>query len=159
MKALVTALLCDNTRLQEIMDIPISEILDYYSRADSVNPEDALHFLADMYIENCGISRGRRSFAEYCSEYWIKRLVAKQKNPDIESEESDVSFYELLPRYSDRYTPEVDKYDTCLLTTVQLRDSLVEELQEAATESEKIILCAGALPCLSYDYNYNDNWL
>lgn len=79
MKPIVKALICENASLEELMDLPISEILDYKSRADSVNPEDALRYLANMYIDNCGVSQGKRSFADYCAEYWIKRLVAKQK--------------------------------------------------------------------------------
>lgn len=163
MKPIVKALICENARLEELMDLPISEILDYKSRADSVNPEDALHYLADMYIDNCGVSQGKRSFADYCAEYWIKRLVAKQKNLDIESEklieceESNIAFCDLLSKYSDKYTPEVDEYDIYPLTTSQLRESLLGELQETDNEKEKIILCAGALPCLLY--GYDDNWL
>lgn len=149
------ALLCENARLEEIMNIPISEILDYKSRADSVNPEDALRYLADMYIDNCGISCGLRGFADYCATFWVERLKAQQNN--MGDAESNVSFFDLLSKFSAKYTPYVDKYDSCPLTSLQLRDFLLKELQNTKNETEKIILCAGILPCLLYDYN--SNWL
>lgn len=149
------ALLCENARLEEVMNIPISEILDYKSRADSVNPEDALRFLADMYIDNCGISRGLRGFADYCATFWVERLKAQQNN--MGDAGSNVSFFDLLSKFSAKYTPYVDKYDSRPLTSLQLRDFLLEQLQNTENETQKIILCAGILPCLSYDYN--GNWL
>lgn len=96
------ALLCENARLEEIMNIPISEILDYKSRADSVNPEDALRYLADMYVDNCGISRGLRVFADYCALFWVERLTAQQNN--MNDAESNVSFFDLLSKFSAKYT-------------------------------------------------------
>lgn len=149
------ALLCENARLEEVMNIPISEILDYKSRADSVNPEDALRYLADMYVDNCGVSHGMRGFADYCAKYWVNRLTVQQNNTTYAK--SDVSFFDLLPKYSSKYTSEVDNYDSCPLTSLQLRNFLLEELQNTENETEKIILCAGTLDCLSYDYN--GNWL
>lgn len=149
------ALLCENARLEEIMNIPISEILDYKSRADSVNPEDALRYLADMYVDNCGISRGLRVFADYCAQFWVERLTAQQNN--MNDAESNVSFFDLLSKFSAKYTSYIDKYDSCPLTSLQLRDFLLKELQNTENETEKTILCAGILPCLLYDYN--GNWL
>ena len=154
------ALLCENARLEEVMNIPISEILDYKSRADSVNPEDALRYLADMYVDNCGVSRGMRGFADYCAKYWVERLAAQQNNTIYAK--SDVSFFDLLPKYSSKYTSEVDNYDSCPLTSQQLRNFLLEELQNTKNETEKIILCAGTLHCLTLPclmYDYNGNWL
>lgn len=153
----VRTLLCENNILEQLMSIPISEIISYSRKWGSVDPEEALCYLAEMYIDNCGVSIGLRSFADYCSVFWIDRLKhAADKNFGLMYGDSE-HLFELLPFLSDKYTKEIDKYDISFMTAVELRDILVDELESAPDEKIKIILCAGVcniLPQIS-----NDCWL
>lgn len=153
----VKALLCENERLEELMSIPVTEILLYSSKADMVDPEEALGYLSEMYIDNCGISTGMRSFADYCAGFWIDRLKHTAK-PDIQAKYKDVFVLaDFLPLLSEKYTEEIDKYDSSIMSDFALRDILIDELEEAPDEETKIILCAGIcdiLPKLS-----DDRWL
>lgn len=151
------ALLCENEILEQLMAIPVTEILSYSGKANSVNPEDALRYLSEMYIDNCGVSTGMRSFADYCAEYWIERLKL-ESNPEIQVKYKDAFVLaDFLPLLSDNYSEEIDKYDSSIMSDSALRDILIDELEEAPDEETKIILCAGIcdiLPELS-----NDHWL
>lgn len=153
----VKALLCKNEILEQLMAIPIGEIISYCKQCDSVNPEDALRYLAEMYIDNCGVSTGLRSFADYCSVFWIERLKKDLEN-DFTTRYGDAqTLPELLPFFSDNYTEEIDKYDICFMTDVALRDILLEELQDAPDDKTKIILCAGI--CDFLPNASNDRWM
>lgn len=153
----VKALLCENQILEQLMAIPVTEILSYARKAGSVAPEDALSYLAEMYIDNCGVSTGLRSLADYCSVYWIERLK-QLDGKDFASKYGDAQILpELLPFFSEAYTEEIDDYDITFLTDVELRDMLIEELQEASDERTKIILCAGV--CDFLPHASNDRWL
>lgn len=153
----VKALLCENEILEELMSIPITEILSYSSKADSVDPEDALRYLSDMWIDNCGVSTGMRSFADYCAGFWINQLK-REANPDIQAKYTDAEvIVDFMPLLSDHYTEEVDEYDSSIMSDTSLRDMLIEELNDAPDEKTKIIICAGIcdiLPELS-----DDRWL
>lgn len=125
------------------MSIPLSEIISYSNKADSVEPEDALRYLAGMYIDNCGVSIGLRSFADYCSVYWIHRLMHDENTPFTAKYGDAQTLPELLPFLSSEYTKEIDNYDITFMSDIDLRDILIDELNEAPDEKTKIILCAG----------------
>ena len=151
----VRALICENDILEQLMSIPVTETLSYSSKADSVNPEDALRYLAEMYIDNCGVSTGTRSFADYCAEFWINRL---KEDPELRAKYDEaLTLVDFLPLLSDNYTEEIDKYDTSIMTDTGLRDILVEELEEAPDEEAKIIICAGI--CDILPHISDDSWL
>lgn len=135
------AILC-RTDISE-MSIPLSEIISYSNKADSVEPEDALRYLAGMYIDNCGVSIGLRSFADYCSVYWIHRLMHDENTPFTAKYGDAQTLPELLPFLSSEYTKEIDNYDITFMSDIDLRDILIDELNEAPDEKTKIILCAG----------------
>ncbi len=152
-----TALLCKNEILEQLMSIPIGEIISYSKQSDSVNPEEALRYLAEMYIDNCGVSIGMRSFADYCSVFWIERLK-HDADKNFSSKYGDAgTLPELLPFFSDNYTKDIDNYDISFMNDVKLRDILIEELQEATDEKIKIILCAGI--CDFLPNASDDRWL
>lgn len=137
----VKALLCENNILESLMSIPVKEILLYSSKADLVDPEDALRYLADMYIDNCGVSTGMRSFADYCADFWIKRLKSK---PDLDAKYEGIETLDgSLSLFSENYSEEIDDYDICFMNDTSLRDILLEELESVSDEKTKIILCAG----------------
>lgn len=153
----VRVLLCENDILKTLMSIPVTEILSYSSKANSVDPEDALRYLSDMYIDNYGVSTGMCSFADYCAGFWIDRLKREAK-PDIRSKYKDAEvLVDFLPLLSDNYSEEIDKYDICFMSDIDLRAMLINELNNDIDEGAKIILCAGVcniLPNLS-----DDRWL
>lgn len=157
MRTKIETLLCENEILEQLMSIPVTEILSYSSKADSVDPEDALRYLSDMYIDNCGVSTGMRSFADYCAGFWINKLK-REANPDIQAKYTDAEvLVDFMPLLSDHYTEEVDEYDSSIFSDTSLRDMLIEELNDAPDEKTKIIICAGIcdiLPKLS-----DDRWL
>lgn len=41
--------MCEEERLKELMAIPMTEILSYQDKADTVNPEEALRYLAELF--------------------------------------------------------------------------------------------------------------
>ena len=47
-----------------------NRLIEYANRAEEITPQRALDILIDIYIDNCGISAGERSLADYASEYW-----------------------------------------------------------------------------------------
>lgn len=153
----VKALLCENDILEQLMSIPVTEIISYSRKADSVDPEDALRYLAEMYIDNCGVSTGLRSFADYCSVFWIERLKHFEYKETASKYGEMNTLPELLPLLSDNYTAEIDNYDISFMSDVDLRAILIEELSKVLDEKSKIILCAGIcdiLPQMS-----TDRWL
>lgn len=157
MKSKINALLCENEILEELMSIPVAEILSYSNKADLVNPEDALRYLSEMYIDNCGISTGMRSFADYCAVFWIKRLKSTA-NTDMQDKYKDAFvLVDFLPFLSDEYSEEIDEYDICFMSDTDLRAILIDELNNDIDDKAKIIYCAGVcdiLPELS-----DDRWL
>lgn len=149
------SLICENDILEQLMSVPVTEILSYSRQADSVNPEDALRYLAEMYIDNCGVSTGMRSFADYCAEFWINKL---KENPELRAKYDEaLTLVDFLPILSDNYTEEIDKYDTSIMTDTDLRDILIEEWEEAPDEETKIIICAGI--CDILPHTSDNHWL
>lgn len=136
-------LLCSTDISKPPVSIPVDEIMAYCSKADSVDPEEALRYLAEMYIDNCGVSIGLRSFADYCSVYWIHRLM-HDENTTFTAKYGDAqTLPELLPFLSSEYTEEIDSYDIMFMSDEALRDILIDELHDDHDEKTKIILCAG----------------
>lgn len=45
----VKTLMCEEERLKELIAIPMTEILSYQDNADTVNPEEVLRYLADLF--------------------------------------------------------------------------------------------------------------
>lgn len=147
----VKDLMCEESRLRELMAIPISDILRYKDMAGSVDPEEALRYLADMFIDNCGESLGMRGFADYCANYWIKKLDL-ENNPALKEKYQDAfTLGRLLPYISDKYYDGLlDEYDSCAMSALELREELINMLETVTDEKVKIILCAGICDCLSW---------
>ena len=81
----VKELMCEDARLEQLMNIPISDILYYRDMANSVDPEEALCFLADKYIDECESNSGLWELNApyyYCADYWIEKLDLKN-NPAL----------------------------------------------------------------------------
>lgn len=149
-RSCVKDLMCEENRLRELMAIPISDILRYRDMADSIDPEEALRFLADRFIDNCGVSLGMRGFYDYCASYWIEKLDL-ENNPALnEKYHGAYTLGLLLPYISDKYYDGLlEEYDSCAMSLIELRDILIEELENGDDEKHKIILCAGICDCLS----------
>lgn len=145
----VKDLMCEDSRLRDLMSIPVSEILRYSDMADNIDPEEALRYLADLFIDNCGQSLGMRGFADYCAGYWINKLDLN--NPALKEKYQDAqTLGQLLPYISDRYYDGLlDEYDSCAMSAIELREDLVYMLETVTDDKAKIILCAGICHCLS----------
>ncbi len=155
----VRNLIGEDERLKEMMEIPISDILKYKDMAANVDTEEALRYLAEMFIDNCGVSLGMRGFADYCSCYWIKKLDLDQ-NPKLKEKYHNPKYKvlaALMPYLTDKYDEEVEEYDSCQMSASSLRRILFDLLKSETDEKVKIILCAGIyymLPKLE-----DDRWL
>ncbi len=157
-RSCVKDLMCEENRLRELMAIPISDILRYRDMADSIDPEEALRFLADRFIDNCGVSLGMRGFYDYCASYWIEKLDLENNSVLNEKYHGAYTLGLLLPYISDKYYDGLlEEYDSCAMSLIELRDILIEELENGDDEKHKIILCAGICDCLS-DCD-GDGWL
>ncbi len=148
-RSCVKDLMCEENRLRELMAIPISDILRYRDMADSIDPEEALRFLANRFIDNCGVSLGMRGFYDYCAGYWIEKLDL-ENNPALnEKYHGAYTLGLLLPYISDKYYDGLlEEYDSCAMSSVELRDILIEEIERETDGKIKIILCAGICDCL-----------
>ena len=148
----VKELMCEDARLEQLMNIPISEILHYRDMADSVDPEDALRFLADRFIDNCGVSLGMRGFYDYCASYWLMKLDL-ENNPVLNKKYHEAqTLGQILPYISpDKYYDGLlNEFDSCCMSDLKLRDDLIYQLEQEDDEKIKIILCAGICHCLSW---------
>lgn len=131
----VTQLLCEEERLSELLEIPFSEILSCCTKADTIDTKEALCYLADMLIDNCGINHKLCGFTEYCATYWLK------KNKISDGVKTLTQF---LSYVSENYNEGLlDRYNSCVMSDKELRDILVEQLRLSLDEKTKIILCAG----------------
>lgn len=140
----VKTLMCEEDRLKELMAIPMTEILSYRDKADTVDPGEALRYLTDLFMDNCGSSLRMCGFAEHCASYWIRQLDLIENTELNEKYDGATTLADFLPILSDKYHEGLlDKYDSCVMTDKELVDILVGELNSVADEKEKIILCAG----------------
>jgi hypothetical protein len=131
------------------MDMPLSECLSYCEKANTVDPEDAICYLADMYIENCGVSLSMRGFADYCSNYWIKKLEMESNTEMSEKYHGALTLGQILPYVSEKYHDGLlDEYDSCVMSHKELRNILFEQIKNLIDEKVKIILCAGIFDSL-----------
>ncbi len=138
----VKQLLCEEERLRELLEIPFSEILSYCAKADTVDLREALCLLADMFIENCGLTPKLCGFAEYCSTYWLRY---------IEIPAGVKTLIKVLPYISENYNDRLFEGDnSCVMSEKELRDILIEQLSLSPDEKTKIILCAGFVSAI-YD--------
>ena len=155
----VKELMCENERLRQLMDIPISDILRYRDMADTVDPEDALRILADRFIDNCGVSLGMRGFYDYCAGYWEEKLDLENNSALRDKYHNAETFAQLLPYLSDQYYDGLlDEFDSCAMKDVELRDILVSQLKQEEDEKMKIILCAGICHSMPWG-NRGLSWL
>ena len=146
----IKSLLIGDDSLESNDQTPVNDILSYCNKAGTVAPEEALRYLAEMYIDNCGISTGFRSFADYCSVFWINQLKCKDGDKFFTKYNGAETLPELLTFFSDEYTEEIDKYDICFMSGTDIRDILIDEFNDTPDDEVKIILCAGICYCLSW---------
>lgn len=158
-RVVIDSLTGEDYRLKVLMDTPLNEVLTCIDSSDLVNPEDALRYLADLFIDNCGISLSMRGFADYCSAYWIKKLDMENNAEMKEKYHGAYTLGQILPYISEKYYDGLlDEYDSCAMTHQELRDMLFEQLEQHVDEKIKIILCAGiydAIKTADYSWLYH----
>ncbi|MCM1142508.1 MAG: hypothetical protein NC453_28395 [Muribaculum sp.] len=152
----LSSLIGEDNLLKELIEMPINKVMAYADKSEIVNPEEALRYLSDMFIENCGVSLSTRGFADYCSGYWIKKLDMEH-NPEMnEKYHGAYTLGQLLPCVSDKYYDGLlDEYDSCAMTHSELRSILFTQLDQLDDEKAKTIICAGICDALNApDYHW-----
>ncbi len=140
----IRTLMCETDRLAELMDVPMADVLGFADRADELDPRHALLILAQLYVENCGVSAGVRSVIYYAADYWMEKLNIRD------------TFNLLMPELSGEYKEyqeEYDRYDTIVLTCKKTRDIACKLLRDLDGDDAKIALCAGVMHDLQ-----NNSW-
>ena len=149
----VKTLMCEDSRLYDLLMIPISDILRYRDMADTVDPEEALRFLADKYIDECESNSGLMGLStpyDYCADYWIEKLDLKN-NPALNKKYHSAStLAELIPYISERYYDGLLKeHDTCPMNDIEIRETMEDWVFRNFDDKYKIIICTGLFQCLS----------
>lgn len=151
------SLLGEDDRQKELMNIPLNEILTYVDKSDMVEPEEALRYLADLFIINCGVSLSMRGFADYCSAYWIKKLDMDNNSAMRLKYNGAYTLGQMLPYLSDKYYDGLlDDFDSCAMTHQELRSTLFNQFEQTRDNRIRTILCAGIYHAIE-DPNYG--WL
>ena len=112
------------------------------SRSSEITPAEALDKLIEVYIENCGVSTGMRTVADYAADYWIKAW--KRTCPDVPDDV--VVLYDVMPLRSAYYRThreEIDEYDTTIMSKEELGEVCLEMVAETADLRTQIALSAG----------------
>ena len=143
----VKTLMCEDSRLYDLLMIPISDILRYRDMADTVDPEEALRFLADKSIDECESNSGLMGLSasyHYCADYWIEKLDLKN-NPALRKKYHSAStLAELIPYISERYYDGLLKeHDTCPMNEIEIRETMEDWVFRNLDDKYKIIICAG----------------
>lgn len=156
--------MCEDTRLYDLLTIPVSDILQYRGMAETIDPEEALRFLADKYIDECESNSGLMGLSapyDFCAEYWIEKLDLKN-NPALNEKYHGAStLAEIIPYISERYYDGLLKEnDSCLMNETELRDVMIDWSFRNYDEKYKAIICAGIYHYLSnLQTRYNLFWL
>ena len=146
--------MCEDSRLYDLLMIPIYDILRYRDMADTVDPEEALRFLADKYIDECESNSGLMGLSApyyYCAYYWIEKLDLKN-NPALNKKYHSAStLVELIPYISERYYDGLLKeYDTRPMNEIEIREEMEDWVFRNYDDKYKIIICAGLDHYLSH---------
>lgn len=120
-----------------------NRLIEYANRADEITPQQALDILIDIYIDNCGISAGERSLADYASEYW------REKQSETMPQVSECDYFEdVMELLSERFRAnreEITKYDIEFLSDEILQEVCIEYIEFCNNEEANIAVCAGVV--------------
>ncbi|MBJ2183490.1 MAG: hypothetical protein JFR38_03150 [Muribaculaceae bacterium] len=120
-----------------------NRLIEYANRAEEITPQRALDILIDIYIDNCGISAGERSLADYASEYWREKL--SETMPQVA--ECDY-FEDVMDLLSERFRAnreEITKYDIDFLSDEGLQEVCKEFIEFSNNEEANTAVCAGVV--------------
>lgn len=120
-----------------------NRLIEYAKRAEEITPLQALDILMDIYIDNCGISAGERSLADYASEYWRKKLA--ETMPRVLECESFEEVMELLSERFRKNRDEITKYDIEFLSYEGLMEVCIEFIEFCDNEDANIAVCSGVV--------------
>lgn len=114
-------------------------------RSNEVPAEEALEYLAELYIDNCGISFSTRSVAWMVSQFWI--LKWRHESSCLKSDvnlfdymRQDSSYYQEHKELAEKYF-----YDFCLLDLEDLHRIALEMIEDTKKEKEKITIASGVM--------------
>lgn len=118
-------------------------ITEYAKRSEEITPQRALDMLIDIYIDNCGISSGERTLADYASGYWREKL--SETMPQISECEYFEDVMELLSERFRANKEEVTKYDIDFLSDEGLQELCKEFIEFSNDDEANIAVCAGVV--------------
>lgn len=120
-----------------------NRLMEYASRAEEITPQRALDMLIDIYIDNCGISSGERTLAEYAAEYWREKL--SETMPQVAECEYFEDVMELLSEKFRANREEITKYDIVFLSDEGLQEVCKEFIEFSNDEVANTVVCAGVV--------------
>ena len=120
-----------------------NRLMEYASRAEEITPQRALDMLIDIYIDNCGISSGERTLADYAAEYWREKL--SETMPQVADCEYFEDVMELLSEKFRANREEITKYDIVFLSDEGLQEVCKEFIEFSNDEVANTVVCAGVV--------------
>lgn len=120
-----------------------NRLMEYASRAEEITPQRALDMLIDIYIDNCGISSGERTLADYAAEYWREKL--SETMPQVAECEYFEDVMELLSEKFRANREEITKYDIVFLSDEGLQEVCKEFIEFSNDEVANTVVCAGVV--------------
>ena len=118
-------------------------ISDYASRAGELDPAEALNILIELYIDNCGVSKGERTLAENASFYWRERLG--EAMPEVMQCQCFDDVMELLSERFRANKDEITKYDIAWIEPKYLEEECLDFLEFYEDKKLRIAMCAGII--------------
>ena len=120
-----------------------NRLMEYASRAEEITPQRALDMLIDIYIDNCGISSGERTLADYAAEYWREKL--SETMPQVAECDYFEDVMELLSEKFRANREEITKYDIVFLSDEGLQEVCKEFIEFSNDEVANTVVCAGVV--------------
>lgn len=120
-------------------------IVKLAKRSDKVSTKEALDFLSELYIDNCGISFSTRSVTWMASQFWIMKW--RHENPKMNSEANLFDYMHQESSYYKEHKELAEKYfyDCGILDLEDLHRIALEMIEETKNEKEKIAIAAGVI--------------
>lgn len=120
-----------------------NRLMEYASRAEEITPQRALSMLIDIYIDNCGISSGERTLADYASGYWCEKL--SETMPQVAGCDCFEDVMELLSERFRANREEITKYDIDFFSDEGLNEVCKEFIEFSNDDEANIAVCAGVV--------------
>lgn len=122
-----------------------SYLVSLTKRSNEVPAKEALEYLTELYIDNCGISFSTRSVTWMASQFWIMKW--RHENLNMNSEANLFDYMHQESSYYQEHKELAEKYfyDFGILDLEDLQWIALEMIEETKNEKEKIAIAAGVI--------------